>query len=116
MSLNHFLISFDYISGFPYFWVSMGFVSAISMITMVMLFDHHLGEIKRSLTAKIIFIFLLFWVTLNRIGNIPGIVDIKKAYASSATLIIVSIFWFIGAFFGILFIYLFKERKKHLNK
>lgn len=112
-SIDNFIAAFDYISAAPFFWQSMGMITAISMIIAVTLYDHRYGLILRSAIATGCFAFILFLVTFFRIDtNLSTIQSLSNAdnnhtftfalaFASLITILTVATFWFLGIILGI---------------
>lgn len=106
--------SIDYIVSIPYFWSSMGMVTACSMIITVMMFDQGFKTIKANAISKFFFILTLLVVTIQRIlqdyNTIPHHNFIYIPYSSLVTIILVSLFWFIGISLGMGFICIHKHK------
>ena len=104
-----------YIVKAPYFWASMGLITAVSMLLTALIFDHDIQEIKKATFAKFMFIIMLFYVTFSRVSAITSFHDAKNIpmiYAGIVTILVVTLFWFIGTFFGVLTLILTKKHNK----
>lgn len=100
-----------YISQAPYFWGTMGIITAMAMFFGVILYDGKLDEVGKALVGLNSYVGLLLWVNIIRINSVPEIHDHVQAYAGITTIIIVTLFWCIGLFVGV-FISCLKGWKK----
>lgn len=118
-SFLHLLImhSIPYIVNIPYFWGSMGFTVAISMLITASLFDHDIDAIKKFAFSVLAFIMMLFVVTFTRV-QYTTVHDISNTtysresgftYAGIATIIMVFLFWEIGILLGLIVLKLQKR-------
>jgi hypothetical protein len=124
-SFLHVLIfhGIPYVIATPLFWASMGFTVAISMIITVTLFDHNFTMITRAAFAKLVFIFMLFLVTFSRIDyeimnfklNLSNFAQNAQLFAGLATLILLSFFWFLGMFLGVVLMKFQKKQKDNID-
>src|SRR3989304_6550775 len=110
--------SLVYVTTVPYFWQSMGMIGAVAMIVTVLLFDYNFKFIFRTFLAKFIFVLLLLYVTYARlvysieIGVTNLQINSAAPLAGMVTLSLVSFFWFMGIFLGMLIIYIRRRRSK----
>lgn len=107
-----------YIMNVPFFWGSMGFTVAISMLISPLLFDGDMKLALKALAAKLLYIAMLLWVTISQIIDVrfnnPQILtpSIKMlSYVTALNIVVVSIAWLTGLLLGVLVI-----RIKYWNK
>lgn len=91
-----------YISAAPYFWGTMGFITAMAMFFGVILYDGKLDEAGKALVGLGSYVSLLLWVNIIRINSVPKINDHVQAYAGIITILVVTSFWCLGLFIGVL--------------
>lgn len=93
-----------YVTGIPFFWMTMGMITASAMFCGAIILNGDLSMAWRSLLTKIIFVTLLFQVNFYRVTYEIQRLNIsfnKYSYAEIVTMVIVSIFWIIGMLLGV---------------
>lgn len=90
-----------YISQAPYFWGTMGFITAMAMFIGVILYDGKMKEVSKALVCVGSYAALLTWINLIRISHV-GVKNWAQAYAGVATIILVTFCWLLGMFLGVL--------------
>lgn len=106
--IDQFFLALRYVAGAPYFWGSMGFTTAIAMFIGATMYDGQLTQVKKGLVSIFLYAFLLLQVTYSRIQpflTLNGTHD-PKLLAGIATIFLVTLFWCLGLFLGVL---LFKK-------
>jgi len=94
-----------YISASPFFWASMGMITATAMFIGAILYNGDLKKISKALISIASYSFLLLAVTTNRIYSvisISGTDNPEQALAGILTIFITTIFYFLGMFLGVL--------------
>ena len=112
--METFLLSIQYVTNGPYFWGSMGFIVASAMLIGTLIFGSNHGQIYKFLLGLFTYLIMLTFVNLTRaIDSITSDftqLQIARAYASTITVFIVSFFWVLGLFLGMV-IDKFKKHK-----
>lgn len=93
-----------YILQAPFFWGTMGFITAISMFIGVMVYDGKMSEVSKGLVSVGTYALMLLWVTAIRISNVNW-GNNAQALAGIATIIFVTLFWSLGMFLGVMLAY-----------
>ena len=93
-----------YVISQPYFWASMAFITTIGIYIGAVVYDGVLKEIKKLCLSLFVYMTLLLIVNLTRV--VPQTVgkDFPKlisGYSQSITIIIVTIFYFLGMYLGV---------------
>lgn len=113
------LKAFEQVAQSHSFWGSMGFTTAIAMFVGALLYDGHIDEAEKSSVSILAYASMIVWTNLIRINDtlskVPNDVaklspNISNAYNSTATIVYITFFWFIGRFLGVL---VFIARKKY---
>ncbi len=98
------LKSIEYVVSVPYFWPTMGSVTAISIFIGSMIFDGHTRDSLKALIAILVYAAFLFFVQINRIlyysQNSDSIKYTYMSYAQSVTLVFITFFWILGVILG----------------
>jgi len=108
------LAIYYYISSAPLFWASMGMVVATAMFIGAMVYNGDLKKITKVLLSVLVYAFFLTAVTTNRLyfafisGNFD---DPVLAFAGVMTTVIVTLFYILGMFFGVLLVKWIKNGK-----
>lgn len=93
-----------YISRAPYFYLSIGSLTGIAMFVGAILYDGDLTYASKGLISVGIYGFFIFQMNVTRLNNTLTISNIgfdPKAYAATATTIIITIFWLFGVLLGV---------------
>lgn len=96
----------NYVTSAPYFWVTMGMITGLSMFIGAIIFDGDLSIASKAMIGLGSYIFFVIQTQLVRIGNALQNNMIRHSepfmfYASNATLIIISLFWIFGVLLGV---------------
>jgi hypothetical protein len=95
--------SLKYVLESPYFWPSMGMTTSVSMFIGAMIYNGKRESLYVGIITMMTYGFFLFSTTLLRING-HGYSLIKNqyqmAYASSATLLLITFFYVVGLLFG----------------
>lgn len=98
------LKSISYVVGVPYFWPTMGSVSALSIFVGSMIFDGNTRDSLKALIALLVYAAFLMFVQINRILYYTPTSDSIKytymSYAQSVTLVFITFFWVLGVLLG----------------
>lgn len=96
--------SIVYVVSVPYFWLTMGMVTSVSMFFGALIFDGDRSAAGKSLISTLVYTFFLFFVQVTRIIKAVGVENIRnpsQAYASTVTLLFVTAFWVLGVMLGV---------------
>jgi hypothetical protein len=102
--MNFIIPSFLYVVADTFFWPSMGMTVTIGIFIGSVLYDGILSDVKKMMISLVCYAVLIAAVNLSRVIPQLSIMDGSKAYqpfASIMTLLLVSIFYAIGAFMGV---------------
>lgn len=109
----------NYITSAPYFWLSMGMVSAVAIFVGAIIYDGNLSAATKGLISVILYAFFIFQVDFTRINNLfskfPDKIDTTR-YAGIVTILIVTIFWIIGIVIGVIASYFARKIARKKNK
>lgn len=108
--------TFTYVSHAPYFWLTMGMVTAVSMFVGAIVFDGDLSTATKGIIGVLSYIFFLIQAQFTRVTDaIPRIKPPSPSYtwhAATITIIIITFFWIIGVLFGVYTSYRVRMRYK----
>ena len=96
---------FLYVVNDPFFWPSMGITVAIGMFIGVVIYDGVLSDVKKMLLSLAGYAVIIATVNLTRIiPQLPFVTSTKvnQPFASTFTIIIVSLFYGLGTYLGVL--------------
>lgn len=107
--MNYLFNLFIYTTNAPYFWGSMGFVTAIGMMISGILYNDRVNHnIRRTVIALVTLLGLLIFVHASRVYPIYGFRSVAP-WATIVMLVIVGSFYILGLYLG----YTIVNRKKH---
>ncbi len=96
--------SFLYASSAPYFWLSMGMTTAVSMFIGAIIFDGNLSAATKGTIGLLSYVFFLSEVTFERVTHVlsknPNS-DPIMAYAGIITMVVITVFWLMGVILGV---------------
>ncbi len=101
---NILLATIIYITEAPYFWVTMGSISAVSIFVGAILYDGILPVAFKGTIAIILYASLIFATHMIRASNSINIKQLtvsEMSYASPIALVIITIFWVAGVMLGV---------------
>lgn len=108
---------FSYVINAPYFWISMGMVTAVAIFVGAIIYDGNLTNATKGLISIILYAVLLIQVDYSRLQdlfiNFPEKID-KTRYAGILSILFITFFWLLGMFLGVSVSYLI--RKIHRKK
>jgi hypothetical protein len=117
MNQQIFLDTLRYVVNVPYFWLTMGMVSASAMFCGAIILNGDIEMAWRSLLTKIVFITLLFQVNYFRVTNELDIRDLqvsKYSYATIFAMTIVTFFWIFGMILGVYTSHFIKKKYRNV--
>lgn len=103
-----------YISDVPFFWASMGLITAIGIFIGSLVYNGDLKNLTKGLLTVTIYSGLLCTMNINRVFNVflkQGITNSGMAFAGSATAVVILLFYILGMFIGVTI-----TQKVHGNK
>lgn len=101
--MNIILQSLYYVTSDFYFWPSMTFTTMVGIFIGAVIYDGDLKQIGKALVAISSYILLLTTANLTRvIPEINVVVNPYKPIAGIVTMVIVTIFYLLGMFLGVL--------------
>jgi len=112
--MNVILSTILYVISQPYFWPSMAFTTLIGIFIGAVVYDGVLKEVKKLCLSLFVYMALLLTVNLTRVipqtmgKDLPKLVS---GYSQSVTIFIVTIFYLLGMWLGVLMV-----RKAHKGK
>lgn len=108
--------TFEYVSRAPYFWLTMGMVTAVSMFIGAIVFDGDLPTATKGIIGVLSYVFFLIQVQFTRVTDaIPRLKPPSPSYtwhAATVTIIIMTLFWMIGVLLGVYTSYMVRMRYK----
>ena len=96
---------FYYISGIPFFWASMGLITAIGIFIGSLLYNGDLKNLTKGVLTLSVYTGLLATTNINRVYIVfmtEGITDSSKALAGTFTAVITLMFYILGMVAGVL--------------
>lgn len=101
--MEYIVEAFKYITSDPYFCLSMGLTTSIGMFVGAVIYDGLLRDVKKAVIVLISYAFLLGATTLARVlPKIPNeVVNVNQPFAGVETIIIITIFYILGMWFGV---------------
>ena len=94
----------DYIVDAPFFWSSMGLITAIGILVGNVIYSGDTKGFSKAFITTSVYTSLLVTMNLNRVYDVflnIGIKDTKMAFAGTATACIVFIFYILGMYVGV---------------
>ena len=108
--------TFEYVSQAPYFWLTMGMVTAVSMFIGAIVFDGDLPTATKGIIGVLSYVFFLVQVQFTRVTDaIPRIKPPSPSYtwnAATVTILVMTLFWMIGVLLGVYTSYMVRMRYK----
>ena len=105
-----------YVSHAPYFWMTMGMVTAVSMFVGAIVFDGDLPTATKGIIGVLSYIFFLIQAQFTRVMDaIPRVRPTSPSYtwhAATVTIIILTFFWILGVLLGVYTSYMVRMRYK----
>lgn len=102
--MNQLLASFQYISGFPYFWGSMGFTTAVAMFVGALIYNGNAKTLAKGFITIFSYMFLLLLVTGNRVFPQLTPENASTALGSFTTILVITPFYCLGLLLGVLMV------------
>lgn len=105
-----------YIANVPFFWSSMGLITAIGMLIGSIIYNGDLQKVSKAILTVIVYVFLLGGTNLNRIYDVycrVGISDSVMAFAGTVTALIISIFYISGMLLGVYLTKIIRKKVKN---
>jgi hypothetical protein len=100
---NHLFTAIAYISQSQYFWLSMGFTTAIAMFIGVLLYDGNVKNAAKGLATVISYMTMILTTSLSRIIEMGYAQDKGyQAFAGTATILTVTFFYLLGLLLGVI--------------
>ena len=102
--MNYFIASLDYVVGDPYFWLAMGFTTAIGIFVGAVVYDGVLRQAKKGVIVLLSYAFILALTNFSRITPIiirGEATSFEQPFAGVATILLVTIFYLIGMCLGV---------------
>ena len=90
----------DYVAQAPYFWNTMGMITACGMFLGATIYNGDVGKLTKWLVTTVPYTLLIIATNLMRLHAID-INNHIQAYAGSMTTLIVSFFYFFGMTIGV---------------
>jgi len=94
----------QYVIGAPYFWQSIGFITAVGMFIGAIIFDGHMKMVQKAILSTVIYASLLIFMNINRIFGYfssPEIYVTTHSLASTVTTAIVTLAYSFGMVLGV---------------
>ena len=105
-----------YISHAPYFWLTMGMVTAVSMFVGAIVFDGDLPTATKGIIGVLSYVFFLIQAQFTRVTDaIPRIKPSSPSYtwhAATMTIVVITLFWILGVLLGVYTSYRVRMRYK----
>jgi len=117
MILQSFWQSVLYVIADGFFWPSMAVVVMIGVFIGSVLYDGCVKEIKKMLISVFAYAFMIMSVNFTRVLPQMGteqIIDVRKPLASIGTIFLVTIFYLLGMWLGVMTTG-HAHKGKHLN-
>lgn len=110
------LQTLNYVISAPYFWVTMGMITAVAMFVGAILFDGDLQLATKGIIGLLSYIFFLLQAQITRVINayqqpIPHSPPYMY-HAATVTIIILTIFWIMGVSLGVYISYCSRRHYK----
>lgn len=102
-----------YVVDVPYFWITMGMITASAMFCGAIILNGDIMMAWRSLITKMVYVTLLFQVNYFRVTYEVERLQIgfsKYSYATIAAMAIVTLFWILGMLIGVYTSHLVKKK------
>lgn len=106
--MNDFFIilfaTIDYVIQAPYFWATMGSITAVSIFVGAILYDGILPTAIKGTIAILLYASLIFathMIRANNSINVKQLTVSEMSYASPVVLVIITIFWVVGVMLGV---------------
>lgn len=107
--MDQIIATFNYISQAPFFWMGMGFTTAIAMFVGAIIFDGNLPQASKGLVSVGSYAAMLFWLNSARVTDTindraaQGIKTLhpEMVWAGIMTLLLVTLAWVLGVFLGV---------------
>lgn len=97
--------SFCYVYHQSFFWHSMGITTIIGMFIGGIIYDGIMSQVKKGIVSLFFYSIIISAITLTRtIPQIDRAVELHVEYqifSNVATIILVSLFYFLGMFIGV---------------
>jgi len=116
MNIDILLQTIKYITEAPYFWSTMGIIVGMCIFIGAIIFDGDFSIATKAMIGLGSYVFFVIQIQFIRITNVlannkSGHSEPYMAYASSVTLVIISIFWIIGVILGVFISSYFHKKK-----
>lgn len=109
----------QYVANAPYFWVTMGMITAIAMFVGAILFDGDLHLATKGVIGLLSYLLFLLQAQITRvIDATQRNISHSPPYmyhAASVTIVILSIFWILGVGFGVYISYMSRKHYKLID-
>jgi hypothetical protein len=109
------LIILQYVMGAAFFWPSMGVTTAIAMLIGATLYDGELAQVNKAIVSITSYAIMLLITIIARINETTatGVAQehLPMVYAGVTTVFLITFFWVLGLFFGVLLLK-YKNRNK----
>lgn len=94
-----------YVSNVPFFWASMGLITAIGILIGNVIYNGDLKNLSKGILSLCVYSGLLVTMNLNRVYSVflrQGIKDSRMAFAASVTSVIILAFYILGMLIGVM--------------
>lgn len=98
------LCTINYVIWDTFFWPSMAFTTTIGVFIGAVIYDGLLNDIKKMILSLTIYAIIIATVNLTRIVpqfDVNTIIDPSRPFASTITLILVTVFYLLGMYIGV---------------
>jgi len=98
------LCTINYVIWDTFFWPSMAFTTTIGVFIGAVIYDGLLDDIRKMILSLTIYAIIITTVNLTRIVplfDVTTIIDPSKPFASTVTLIFVTLFYLLGMYIGV---------------
>lgn len=96
-----------YVMHAPYFWGSMGFTTASALFIGAYIYGGDVTNLKKGIIMVLSYGLMICWTNIMRVTNALAGINmppsvLPMAYASTISLISITIFWLIGIALGVI--------------
>ena len=106
--------SLNYVLTAPYFWESMSLLTASGIFIGSVVYNGDYERLKRGLITLLPLISFWLMATISRINSVE-IANHYQAYAGTITILLVTIFYFIGMLMGVFITRHIHRKRDRLN-
>lgn len=107
------LSSVPYVISDQYFWVAMGLTVSMAMFVGAILYNGNLDQIRKGIVSMGSYAIVLLYTNISRVSSHVDSAEYPHMpFAGAATIGVVTIFYFIGMYLGVLMLNLTNRRGK----